>query len=124
MVRGNKRQHRGGHQGGGRFAKKPKRSKQFWQQRKTAAIAPIPGNESSDENRPSSEEEDEKEEVKTHYDNLLNAFAAGEMLSWSGRICCFRLIQLGISPHKPGTANGTHHFLWQHLASPAGAGWG
>jgi hypothetical protein len=39
-MKGGKRQR--GNEGRPKFTKKPKRSKQFWQQRQTVEIAPVP----------------------------------------------------------------------------------
>lgn len=69
---GGPKRHRG-QSGGPPFSKKPRRSKQFWQQRKTVEIAPIPKDD-SDEGASSSG--DDIEDAPTSYDLLLNAFAA------------------------------------------------
>ena len=66
-MRGGKRPHARGGGGKPKFSKKPKRSKQFWQQRKTLEIAPIPKDESDE----SSSSEDGEETRLTFLSTIL-----------------------------------------------------
>lgn len=75
-MRGGKRP-RGGPAPKPRFSKKPKRSKQFWQQRKTVEVAPVP---KDDDDSPESSSEEEQEATRTHYDDLLSAFTTGKSI--------------------------------------------
>ena len=60
--------------------KKAKRSKAFWQQRKTVEITPAPKDD--DRSETSSSEED-NEVIKSNYDSLLQAFPASRQISKS-----------------------------------------
>lgn len=60
--------------------KKAKRSKAFWQQRKTVEITPAPKDD--DRSETSSSEED-GELIKSNYDTLLQAFPASRQISKS-----------------------------------------
>ena len=115
-MAGGKRQ-RGNH-GGGRFAKKPKRSKQFWQQRKTVGVAPIPRNESSEEDISSSENE---EDNKTHFDKLLSAFSSGMKVIF----CSFKTLNLRflVSFKFNNNFNKTKRAWYNPKLIPLNEGW-
>ena len=67
----NKRKASGSGSKGSMF-KKPKRSKKFWAQRKTAEMAPTPQDDDENENEVESDESDPE---PGNYDALVNAFA-------------------------------------------------
>lgn len=59
----------------GRGGKKPKRSKAFWQQRKTATIAQIPDDDNDQRQETEEEDDDEEDEKGTDYNQMIAVFA-------------------------------------------------
>ncbi len=65
----------GSHRGRPGFAKKPKRSKGFWKQRKAVEVAPVPEQEQdSEDGQHEDHSESDEEESPSDYDRLLDVF--------------------------------------------------